>query len=75
MSAGPLAVKKAGVHDGVIESIAMQYRMDEQEIRTLYETELNKLVLGSRIKSFLPVLCTRHVKEKLLQADRVPHIN
>jgi len=62
------------IHDSVIESIAVQYQMDEREIRTMYVTELNKLKIGSRIKSFLPVLCTRHVKEILLHTGRFHHV-
>ncbi len=62
------------IHDSVIESIAVQYHMDEREIRTMYVTELNKLKIGSRIKSFLPVLCTRHVKEILLHTGRFHHV-
>lgn len=65
--------KEVDIHDSVIESIAMQYHMDEQDIRVIYETELNKLKLDSRIKSFLPVLCTRHVKEILLHTGGFHH--
>lgn len=53
------------VHDSVIESLAMQYQMDEAHIRRLYEQELSRLKHESRVKSFLPVLCSRHVKEIL----------
>jgi hypothetical protein len=55
------------VHDSVIESLAVQYEIDEKEIRLIYEQELSKLKLSCRIKSFLPVLCTRHVKEIILR--------
>ncbi len=62
-------MSKAGsgrdVHDSVIESLAMQYQMDENHIRRIYEQELSKLKHDSRVKSFLPVLCSRHVKEIL----------
>ncbi len=55
------------IHDSVIESIAVQYEMD---VRLIYEAQLGKLSLGSRIKSFLPALCTRHVKEIILHNFR-----
>jgi len=55
------------IHDSVIESLAVQYEIDEKEIRLIYEQELSKLKLSCRIKSFLPVLCTRHVKEIILR--------
>jgi len=76
MSNDSVVGRETDIHDSVIESIAMQYHMEEQQIRTIYEGELTKLVLGSRIKSFLPVLCTRHVKEILIlrrhSTDSVP---
>lgn len=53
------------VHDSVIESLALQYQMDETHIRRLYEQQLRRLKGESRVKSFLPVLCSRHVKEIL----------
>ena len=59
------------IHDSVIESIATQYSMDSDDVRLIYEEQLDKLTLGSRIRSFLPVLCTRHVKEIILQNFRV----
>ncbi len=58
------------IHDSVIESIALQYEMDENDVRLIYEEQLDKLSLSSRIKSFLPVLCTRHVKEIILHNFR-----
>lgn len=73
MSGERVVGKETDIHDSVIESIAVQYHMDEQDIRMIYETELTKLKLGSRIKSFLPVLCTRHVKEILLHTARFHH--
>jgi hypothetical protein len=56
------------IHDSVIESLSVQYQMDEEHIRRIYEQELSKLIPGSRVKAFLPVLCSRHVKEILLAA-------
>ena len=73
MSNDPAVAKEVDIHDSVIESIAVQYQMDEQEIRVIYETELTKLKLGSRIKSFLPVLTSRHVKEILLHTGKFRH--
>jgi len=54
------------IHDSVIESLSVQYQMDEEHIRRIYEQELSKLTPKSRVKSFLPVLCSRHVREILL---------
>ena len=58
------------IHDSVIESIAVQYQINEDEVREIYESELSRLQTESRIKSFLPVLCTRHVKEILLHTGK-----
>ena len=58
------------IHDSVIESLALQYQMDETQIRNIYEQELDKLKVSSRIKSFIPVLCSRHVKEIIVQQFR-----
>ena len=58
------------IHDSVIESLALQYQMDETQIRHIYEQELDKLKVSSRIKSFIPVLCSRHVKEIIVQQFR-----
>lgn len=74
MSAEQGVAKETDIHDSVIESIAVQYHMDEKQVRVIYEGELSKLKLGSRIKSFLPVLCTRHVKEILLHTGRLHHV-
>ncbi len=73
MSGEQASGKETDIHDGVIESIAAQYHMDEQQVRVIYEDELSKLKLGSRIKPFFPVLCTRHVKEILLHTGRLHH--
>ncbi len=73
MSTEQVAGKETDIHDSVIESIAVQYHVDEQQVRVIYEGELSKLKLGSRIKSFLPVLCSRHVKEILLHSGRLHH--
>ena len=62
--------RESDMHDSAIESIAVQYHMDKQEIRAIYEAEMDKLKLGCRIKSFLPVLCVRHVKERLMHYGR-----
>ncbi len=68
-----VAGKEADIHGSVIESIAVQYHVDEQQVRVIYEGELSKLKTGSRIKSFLPVLCSRHVKEILLHDNMFHH--
>ncbi len=61
------------VHNSEIESLAVQYEIDEKEVRLIYERELSKLKLSCRVKSFLPVLCTRHVKE-IIQRNFHPKV-
>ncbi len=73
MNAESVVGQQTDIHDSVIESIAEQYHVDEQQVRVIYEDELGKLKIGSRIKSFLPVLCSRHVKEILLHNNNFHH--
>lgn len=54
-------------YDSVISVLAVQYHISEATVRILYEHEMAKLNLESRIKSFLPTLCVRQVKEILRQ--------
>lgn len=58
--------KESQLHSNAIHAIANQYHVDEQDVRTLYESELRKIDHHVKVRSFLPVLCIRHVKERLL---------
>lgn len=58
-------------HSNAITSIAEQYHIKEILIRELYEDELKKLQLTAKLKNFLPVLATRHVKEMLYRSGLI----
>lgn len=57
--------KEYQTHSKAIHSIAQQYHLNEALIREIYEGVLNDLQTTSKLKSFLSVLVTRHVKEFL----------
>ena len=52
------------LHLRTIHSIADQYHLDEAMIRDLYESKLEGLMNGARVKTYLSVLAARHVKRK-----------
>jgi len=61
-------------HDHAIDYISEHYHVQIAIIRTLYESELNELLLNARIKSFLTILTIRHVKEILYKNNYInPH--
>jgi len=56
------------LHFDAIHALSKRYQVDESEIRKLYESKLEELSFNATIKSFLPVLIERHVKNQLLYA-------
>ncbi len=58
-------------HSKAILSIAEQYQLKEAVIRKIYENVLKDLQAKARLKKFLLVLVTRHVKELLHKSRRV----
>jgi len=65
-----MTTPNASKQDSTIQALAKQYATSESVIKELYEAELNKLQSNAQIKTFLPVLATRHVKESLTQATK-----
>jgi hypothetical protein len=57
-----------GIHADAIHSLAEQYNIDEKKVKGIYQAELSKLEVGTRITAFLPVLCIRHVKELIIRS-------
>lgn len=53
------------LHLNVIHSLADQYRLDESTIREIYESQLEELMGGARIRTYLSVLTVRRVREQL----------
>ncbi len=58
-------------HSKAIHSIADHYKLKEALIREIYEGELKDLQKTSRLKNFLSVLVTRHVKEFLYKSKLI----
>jgi len=59
------------IHNNAILSIASHYHLDETVIKTLYEFELENLMVNARIKQYLPVLTIHLVKDYLHQTHIV----
>ncbi len=49
--------------DSAIESIATECQLSKDDVRQLFEEQYQRLDKQSRIKSFIPILCTKNVKE------------
>jgi Protein of unknown function (DUF3562) len=50
-----------------IESLAQEFKVPIDEVAQLYGDELDRLVAGARIRSFLHIFVSRHVREMLLE--------
>ena len=59
-----------GIHADAIHSLARQYKVDEKIVKEIYERELEKLTIGTRITSFIPILCLRHAKELIIRVRK-----
>ncbi len=59
--------KERKLHGSVIHSLADHYHLDERMIREVYESELESLMDGARVRSYLPLLAERHVRNLLHQ--------
>lgn len=55
------------LHANVIDSLADQYHLDEATIRELYESRLESLMDVARVRTYLPVLVARYVRNFLSQ--------
>jgi len=53
------------LHLNVIHALADQYRLDEDTVREIYESRLEVLMGGARIRTYLSVLTARHVRAYL----------
>jgi hypothetical protein len=52
-------------HDRAMERVAREIHRPVEEVRPLYESELAALRQGARVKDFLSVLASRHVRLQL----------
>ncbi len=54
-------------HKRIIELLAQQSGASIDEVALLYERERETLEAHSRVKAFVPVLVTRHIRDLLSQ--------
>jgi hypothetical protein len=56
---------EAALHEAAIDALATEMHRPAAEIKTYYELELNRLMDGARVRDFLSVCATRHLRENL----------
>lgn len=54
-------------HKRIVELLAQQFGASIEEVALLYEQERETLEAHSRVKVFVPVLVTRHIRDLLSQ--------
>jgi len=60
---------EAALHEAAIDALASEMRRPAAEIKTHYERELQRLQKGARVREFLSVCATRHLREALRKAS------
>jgi predicted dienelactone hydrolase len=60
---------EAALHEAAIDALATEMHRPVAEIKPYYERELSRLMDGARVRDFLSVCATRHLR----QALRTPH--
>ena len=64
--------EEEGLHARTIRFLSTHYGVTENEIKELYERELEELKQSARIKGFLSVLIARRIK-RVFSAGRTRH--
>ncbi|SPE26551.1 conserved hypothetical protein [Burkholderiales bacterium] len=54
---------EAALHEAAIDALASEMRRPPAEIKAHYEKELQRLQKGARVREFLSVCATRHLRE------------
>jgi len=57
-------------HERAIESLASETRAPVEEVKTVYETELEKVKQRARVPDFVPTLAHRHTRQALKRKRR-----
>ena len=57
------------LHDGAIDALADEMKIDVSEVRAVYEREYVRLRRAARVRDFLPVLVARHTRDVLRQRE------
>jgi hypothetical protein len=61
---------EAALHEAAIDALASEMRRPVAEIKSHYERELLRLQKGARVRDFLSVCATRHLRETLRGSHR-----
>jgi predicted dienelactone hydrolase len=56
---------EAALHEAAIDAIANEMHRSAAEIKPFYEKELFRLMDGARVRDFLSVCATRHLRQTL----------
>lgn len=52
-------------HERAIEALAAEAEAPVEEVRSVYESELNKVKQGARVQDFVPTLAHRRARQAL----------
>lgn len=61
---------EAALHEAAIDALASEMHVPVAQIRPHYERELSRLQHGARVRDFLSVCATRHIRESLRTSHR-----
>jgi len=61
---------EAALHEAAIDSLANEMHRPVAEIKPHYERELARLQQGARVREFLSVCASRHIRETLRGTHR-----
>jgi hypothetical protein len=56
---------EAALHEAAIDALANEMHRPAAEIKLHYERELTRLMDGARVRDFLSVCATRHLRQNL----------
>jgi hypothetical protein len=56
---------EAALHEAAIDALATEMHRPAAEIKPQYERELSRLMDGARVRDFLSVCATRHLRQTL----------
>ena len=60
---------EAALHEAAIDALANEMHRPTAEIKLHYERELSRLMAGARVRDFLSVCATRHLRQSLRSPD------
>jgi len=61
---------EAAMHEAAIDALASEMRRPAAEIKPHYERELLRLQEGARVRDFLSVCASRHLRQALRRSNQ-----